>query len=66
MPGVCSRVKANYDRMELTVPQGRKAEIKAHADAVGESMNQFAVCAINETMEQDARRLEQEYSLAVN
>ncbi len=53
-------VKANYDRMELTVPKGRKAEIKAHADVMGESMNQFVVRAINETMEQDARRSEQE------
>ena len=46
-------VKANYDRMELTVPKGRKAEIKAHADTRGESVNAFISRAIDETMERD-------------
>lgn len=46
-------VKANYDRMELTVPKGRKAEIKAHADTQGESVNAFISRAIDETMERD-------------
>ena len=34
-------VKANYDRMELTVPKGQKDAIKAHAEARGESVNGF-------------------------
>lgn len=47
-------VKNNYDRLELTVPKGRKAEIKAHAESHGESVNAFIVRAVNETMERDA------------
>ena len=44
-------VKTNYDRMELTVPKGRKAEIKAAADAVGESVNAYVNAAIDRRME---------------
>ena len=46
-------VKANYDRLELTVPKGRKAEIKAHADARGESVNGFVNRAIDEQLQRD-------------
>ncbi len=46
-------VKNNYDRLELTVPKGRKAEIKAHAEAQNESVNAFIVRAVNETIERD-------------
>lgn len=46
-------VKANYDRMELTVPKGQKEAIKAHAEAQGESVNGFINRAIDETMERD-------------
>ena len=46
-------VKANYDRMELTVPKGRKELIKAHAEAHSESVNGFINRAIQETMERD-------------
>ena len=42
-----------YDRINLTVPKGRKAEIKAHADARGESVNGFVNRAIDEAMERD-------------
>ncbi len=48
-------VKANYDRMELTVPKGRKDDIKAHAVARGESVNGFINRAITETMERERR-----------
>ena len=44
-------VKNNYDRMELTVPKGRKAEIKAAADALGESVNAYVNEAITRRME---------------
>ena len=30
-------VRENYDKLLLTMPKGRKAEIKAFADAQGES-----------------------------
>lgn len=46
-------VKNNYDRMELTVPKGRKGIIKAHAEAQGESVNGFINRAISEAMERD-------------
>lgn len=46
-------VKNNYDRINVTFPKGRKTEIKAHADAHGESVNAFIVRAVNETMERD-------------
>ena len=53
-------VKANYDRIEFKAPKGRKAEIKAHADNRGESMNSFIGRAIDETMERDKEGGEQE------
>lgn len=46
-------VKANYDRMELTVPKGQKEAIKAHAEARGESVNGFVNRAISEAMDRD-------------
>lgn len=49
-------VKANYDRMELTVPKGRKDVIKAHAEAQSESVNGFINRAIDQTMGQDRDR----------
>ena len=47
-------VKANYDRMELTVPKGRKDEIKTHAETKGESVNGFINRAIDHEMERDS------------
>ena len=43
-------IKNNYDRIELTVPKGRKAEIKAYAESHGESVNAFIVRAVNEAI----------------
>ena len=43
-------VKSNYDRLELTVPKGRKDEIKAFAAAQGETVNSFINSLINEAM----------------
>ena len=40
-------VKDNYDRMELTVPKGRKAEIKSIAESRGQSVNAFVSEAID-------------------
>lgn len=31
--------KANYERLEVVVPKGQKATIKAHAKSKGESVN---------------------------
>lgn len=46
-------VKANYDRLDLTVPKGQKEVIKSHAEAHGESVNGFINRAISETIERD-------------
>lgn len=44
---------ANYDRVNVTMPKGKKDVIKAHAEARGESVNGFIGRAIDETMERD-------------
>ena len=46
-------VKANYDRIELSVPKGQKEVIKAHAEAHGQSVNGYIVEAVNEKIERD-------------
>lgn len=45
--------RANYDRIELIVPKGKKEEIKTHAAAWGESVNGFVNRAIDEAVERD-------------
>ena len=47
-------VKNHYDRINLTVPKGRRDEIKAVADAHGISLNSFVVQAIDEKMDREA------------
>lgn len=47
-------VKQNYDRQEITFPKGKKAVIKAHAEARGESVNAFINRAIDEAIEREA------------
>ena len=42
-----------YDEIKTRVPKGRKAEIKAHAEKQGESLNGFINRAIDEAMERD-------------
>lgn len=42
-----------YDRINLTVPKGKKDTIQAHAEAQGESVNGFIGRAISETMARD-------------
>lgn len=42
-----------YDRVNLTMPKGRKAEIQVHAKNRGESVNAFINRAIMEAMERD-------------
>lgn len=46
-------VKNNYDRINVTMPKGRKDIIQSHAAAQGESVNGFINRAISETMERD-------------
>lgn len=42
-----------YDRINLTIPKGRKEVIQTHAAARGESVNGFIGRAIAETMAHD-------------
>ncbi|MBD5101142.1 MAG: hypothetical protein HDT27_00300 [Subdoligranulum sp.] len=42
-----------YDRINLTVPKGKKARIQDCAAAVGESVNGFINAAIDEKMKRD-------------
>ena len=41
---------AAYDRINLTVPKGDKAKIKAHAESKGESVNGYIARLIAEDM----------------
>jgi hypothetical protein len=44
-------MKENRDAKLLTLPKGRKAEIQAAADALGETLNEYIVKAIDERIE---------------
>lgn len=50
--------KDNCERISLVVKKGRKSEIQAHAEALGESVNGFIGRAISETMDRDKRAQE--------
>ncbi len=41
------------DEIKIRVPKGQKAEIQAHAEARGESLNGFIKRAIKETIQRD-------------
>jgi len=45
--------KENVDRVNLTMPKGRKELIKAHAEAQGQSVNAYINTAIDEKMSRD-------------
>ena len=49
-------VKNNYDRVNVTMPKGKKETIQAHAAAQGESVNGFINRAIDHEMERDGLR----------
>lgn len=46
-------VKANYDRINVTMPKGQKETIQSAAAAVGESVNSYINGAIIQRMERD-------------
>ena len=46
-------IAENYDRVNLTVPKGKKEKIREHAEKRGERINSFINRAIDETMERD-------------
>ena len=43
----------NYDRINLTLPKGKKEVVRTHAKDCGESVNGFINRAIDEAMERD-------------
>lgn len=47
-------VKNKYDRFGLTMPKGHLDEIKAHAEAQGQSVNAYINEAIDEKMSREA------------
>lgn len=42
-----------YDRVNLTMPKGKKEKVQAHAESQGESVNGFINRAIDHEMERD-------------
>jgi len=46
-------VRNKYDRINITVPKGRKAEIQAAAEKFGESLNSYVCLAIEYFMTDD-------------
>ena len=55
-----SKAKYNakvYDRINIAVPKGRKAEIQAIAEKYGESVNGFINQLIDEAMERERSRV---------
>lgn len=51
-------IAEKLDRINLTVPKGRKDIIRAHAEAQGESVNAFINRAISEVMERAKKEAE--------
>lgn len=45
--------KKAYDFIQVSVPKGEKKAIKAHAESMGEGLNEFVKRAIKQTMEDD-------------
>ena len=42
----------NYDRLNITVPKGKKVEYKAAAEAEGKSLNAFIIECVEKRMEE--------------
>ena len=59
-------IQKNYDRIYVFLSKGRKNEIKAHAEAQGESLNAFIFRAINETMEREKQDTNEKQSKKQN
>ena len=55
-----SWIAEKLDRVNLTMPKGKKDTIKDHAERCGESVNAFINRAIDETMARDKANLSAE------
>ena len=49
-------VKENYDRINVTMPKGKKEEIQANATRLGLSVTAYINAAIDEKMARDNMR----------
>ena len=47
------RYLEKQDSVLIRIPKGRKAELQAHAEEQGESLNGFIVRAVDEAIERD-------------
>ncbi|MGN1027541.1 MAG: hypothetical protein ACI4P4_14205 [Faecousia sp.] len=52
-------IAEKLDRVNLTMPKGKKEEIKARADSMGLSVNAFINLAIDTMMAQGAKNTEE-------
>lgn len=52
-------IKNNYDRVVLTLPKGKRDEIKQYAELENKSMNAYIVQAIDEKIFRDMRKAEE-------
>lgn len=50
-------IKNQYDRLNVTIPKGRKVDLDAHAKSKGESLNGL----INKLIREDMRLSEEEW-----
>lgn len=46
-------MKENYDRINFTMPKGKKEVIQTHAAKMGESVNAFLNRAVDETIKRE-------------
>lgn len=53
MRNAISKYKAKFDNVQITVPLGKKEELKEHAKKQGESLNAFVNRAIDTQIELD-------------
>ena len=51
-------LKESVEDIRIRVPKGQKSIIKEHAEKQGESMNQFVIRSITETIEHDNKHVE--------
>ena len=55
-------VKENYDRINVTMPKGKKEEIQAHATQHGLSVTAYINAAIDEKMTRDNAQMNRDDS----
>ena len=49
-------IENNLERLNIRAPKGQRDVIREHATSMGESINEFVLRAIRETMERDRKK----------